>query len=197
MLAVWRHKSALKAAEGIHMSQPAVTGAVSALETLIGQPLFTRTPRGMEPTQAGQLFCARAQAAVAHLEAAEVFLNARRGGHRLPMHRLVSEGQLRALSAIIETGGFSQAARRLGLAQPSVHRAARELETLCGLTLFRRTPGGIEPTAEAREVARRGDLFGRELQAGVDELAELKGVVDGTLSIGALPLARSEWLPRT
>ena len=193
--AVYRYKSALKAADVVHMSQPAVTGAVASCERLLDAALFTRTSRGMEPTRAGHVFCRRIEAAMAHLKAAEALLHQKRGGARIPIHRLVTDGQLRALSAVIETGGFSEAARRLNLAQPSVFRSARELETLVGVPLFRKDGATVEPTPEARLLARHGDLALRELTLGLDELAELQGVIEGSITVGALPLARSKWLP--
>jgi DNA-binding transcriptional LysR family regulator len=48
-------------------SQPAVTQALADLEALFGAPLFTRSPRGMEPTALGTLVLARAQTMLADL----------------------------------------------------------------------------------------------------------------------------------
>ena len=195
VLAVHDHGSALKAADNIHMSQPSVTDAIAACEADIGTALFTRTARGMVPTSAGVTFCKRIALAFEHLQQAETLIRQKRGKATAPLHRLVSEVQLKALSAVVEAGGFHQAARRIGLSQPSVHRAARELETLCGVPLFRRDGAGVEATAEARALARFADLCFGELSSGLAEVRELQGVVDGQLAVGALPLARSQWLP--
>ena len=195
VLAVHEHGSALKAAGFVHMSQPAITDAVAACEADMAAALFTRTSRGMAPTVAGEVFCARITLAFDHLKQAEDLIGQKRGKGAAPLHRLVNEVQLRALSAVIEAGGFHQAARRLNLSQPSVHRAARELETLCGTALFRRDGAGVEATAEAHALARFADLCFSELSNGLDEIRELQGIVDGQLNIGALPLARSKWLP--
>ena len=43
-----------KAAERIFASQPAVSGHIKALEEELGLPLFVRTPRGMQLTEAGK-----------------------------------------------------------------------------------------------------------------------------------------------
>lgn len=199
VLAVHETGSALAAAARIHMSQPAVTAAVSALERDLSAILFTRSNTGMTATGAGRIFCARGAAAVAHLKAAEAMIRARRNpaaqGPAPVLHRLIGEGQLRALSAVIEAGGFSSAARRLGLSQPSVYRAAKELAALCGLPLWESRGASVVPTPEARELARLGRLCFAELASAVDELREHEGVTDGRLNIGALPLARSQWLP--
>jgi DNA-binding transcriptional LysR family regulator len=139
---------------------------------------------------------ARGRAAIDHLRQAEAMIRQRGNKAIAPFHRLVSEVQLRALSAVIETGGFSPAARRLGLSQPSVHRAARELETLCGCPLWRRSGAGVEATQEARELSRHAGLCFNELQAAIEDIREIRGLIDGHLNVGALPLARSKWLPQ-
>lgn len=195
VLGVFEQGSALKAAGFVHMSQPAVADAVAACEHDVGVALFTRSSRGMTPTEAGKVLCARIDSAFEHLKTAEAEIARRRGKGAVPLHRLVTEGQLRALSAIVGAGGYHAAARQLGLSQPSVYRAARELETLCGIPLFRRDGAGIETTHEAVGLARLGDLCFRELSNGLDEIRELQGIVDGSLNIGALPLARAKWLP--
>jgi LysR family transcriptional regulator, regulator for genes of the gallate degradation pathway len=193
--AIYQYRSALKAADHVHMSQPAVTGALAALERDIGARLFERTSRGMVPTGAGEAFCARITSAFAYLKSAEAMIGqVRKSG--TPLHRLISEGQLRALGAVIEAGSFSEAGRRLGLSQPSIHRAVRELETLCGVALFRRHSAGLEASFEGRELSRYGALCMAELAIGLDELKEIEGVIEGNITIGALPLARSQWLPQ-
>ena len=50
-----------RAAERLHLSQPAVSGHVKALEGELGVRLFERAPTGMELTNAGRELLARAQ----------------------------------------------------------------------------------------------------------------------------------------
>ena len=196
-LAVFETGSSLKAAESARLSQPAVATALAALEKDLDARLFERTARGMSPTEEGRLFCARLQAAFDCLKTAESELQALKGEARpsAPLHRLVTETQLRALSAMVEAGGFSDAARRLGLAQPIIHRAARDLEQLCGVDLWRREGPAISPTPAAHRLARQARLFHHELESGLAEIRELQGRMEGALNIGALPLARARWLP--
>src|SRR5438132_12146108 len=47
--------SVTRAAEALHLTQPAVTQHVRALERELGARLFDRTERGMRLTQAGQV----------------------------------------------------------------------------------------------------------------------------------------------
>lgn len=53
-LAVAEERHMGRAAERLHMAQPPLTRQIHALEEELGAPLFTRTPKGMELTEAGQ-----------------------------------------------------------------------------------------------------------------------------------------------
>ena len=53
-LAVYRAGSVSGAAKLRNLTQPAVSQQLAALETLVGGPLFTRVPKGMQPTARGQ-----------------------------------------------------------------------------------------------------------------------------------------------
>jgi DNA-binding transcriptional LysR family regulator len=67
-LAIHRNGSVTEAARQLHMSQPAVTQQLQALETLAGRRLFRRMPRGVDPTPAGREL---AEQVGAHLDAVE------------------------------------------------------------------------------------------------------------------------------
>ena len=111
------------------------------------------------------------------------------------MYRNVTASQLKALIAVVETGGFSLGARRLGLAQPTVHRAAKDLEGVCQCEFFRRAARGIEPTEAAQTMARFARLTFGEVRQAFEEVAELQGNTNSRVALGCLPLARSEFLP--
>lgn len=190
--AVCRYGSALQAADHVHMAQPSVTAAVTALENEVGAILCQRTSKGMTPTAEGTAFVTRIRRALDHLKDAEGLIAVRRADRaRIPLARLVTGTQMRALAACIGSGSYSAAARRLGLAQPSVHRSVRDLETLCGVPLITQ-----QPTLEGRELARHFALYHSELAMGMDEIHEVQGRMAGTVTVGALPLARSGWLPQ-
>lgn len=55
-LEVARRKSVVRAAESLHMTQPAVSRAIRELEETIGAPLFDRSRRGARLTGRGEMF---------------------------------------------------------------------------------------------------------------------------------------------
>src|SRR6516164_3834796 len=68
--AVVRHGSFTKAAQRLHVAQPAVSAQIRRLETELGTTLLERTTRRVALTYAGELFLARARQALAQLDAA-------------------------------------------------------------------------------------------------------------------------------
>ena len=185
-----RQESLAGAARAINLSQPAVTQAVKRIETQAGAALFERHTTGMVPTGAGRLFATRIERALEFIAQAE-----RTIGAPAPLSRIASTVQLRALIGVAETSSFSAAARHLGLAQPSVHRAVRDLETLCGRPLVTRGAHGVAPTREAKMLSRSASLAFAEIRQGFEEVREQDGIMDGRLWIGSLPLAISYPLP--
>jgi len=51
--ALGRERNLGRAAAGLGMSQPAATRLLQQAEDTVGEPLFTRLARGMEPTPSG------------------------------------------------------------------------------------------------------------------------------------------------
>jgi DNA-binding transcriptional LysR family regulator len=186
------------AAARCHLSQPAATQGISGLERALGTQLLVRRTRELAPTPAGALFAARVEAALEHLArgaraaARAGRAEARRGG----FDRLLTAAQLRALVAVANSGSFTLAARELGVAQPTVHRAARTLEALAGTPLFTATAVGVELTAAAQGLVLGAKLAQAEIRQGIDEIARATGAGDGSFTLGSLPLARSSIVPR-
>tara|TARA_R110002049_G_scaffold54869_21_gene152406 strand:+ start:920 stop:2119 length:1200 start_codon:yes stop_codon:yes gene_type:complete len=183
-----------RAARAVHLSQSAVTQAVVRLEQTAGAALFERTVDGMRATAAGQLFVRRIRRAFGYLQRLD-----RQLGDTTPvtgpLFRTATATQLRALIAVVRFGGFSLAARELGVAQPSVHRAAKDLERLTGVSLFQRTATGTEATRLARNLARSASLGFAEIRHAFEEVAEVHGQVRGVITVGCLPLGRAGLLP--
>ncbi len=185
------------AAENIFLSQSALTQALRKLEETAGTALFDRAGFGVTETAAGKGLIRRARRAIELLAAAEREIRAKYARHAdgMALHRHVTASQLRALVAVVDSGGYSTAARQLGLAQPTVHRAAKELEGLIGIELFPRAARGVEPSEAACTLARCASLVFAEIRQGFEEVWELQGRTDSRVAVGSLPLVRSEFLP--
>lgn len=88
---------------------------------------------------------------------------------------------LRVFLAVVDTGSFTAAAKRLGTGQPAVSHAIKQLEGALGAALFRRQPGGVTLTGGGRQLAdgaRAGfDIVDRSLRGfharGQDNRVEL------------------------
>jgi DNA-binding transcriptional LysR family regulator len=74
-----RHQSFGRAAQALHLSQPAVSHHIRHLERELGQRLLERVGKRALPTAAGDLLLAHAARAFAELEAARQALQERRG----------------------------------------------------------------------------------------------------------------------
>ena len=69
--------------------------------------------------------------------------------------------QCRYFLALCEEGSFTRAARRCGVAQPSLTRAIRNLERELGEPLFERRPDGATLTAYGEKIFPYFDAISR------------------------------------
>ncbi|MCO6382918.1 LysR family transcriptional regulator [Oceanicola sp. 502str15] len=193
------------AADMVHLSQPAVTHAIAKIEKNLGAKLFDRRPDGMFCTRAGQLFRRRAERMIDLLQegAAEAARRAGRdekfageGAARKDFHGALTPVHLRTLLAMATAGNYSQAARALGVSQPSVHRAAKDLQRLAGIRFFESNRRGVALTLPGELLARQARLAAAELQQAVYEIAEAQGREATRITVGAMPLARTAILPQ-
>lgn len=186
---VVRHASVTRAAALHNLSQPAVTQAIAKLERTADLTLFQRAAQGLHPTEAGQMLARRVERALNRLDAAMLPISS-----RLPLTATAT--QLQALIAVRELGGFTLAARKLGIAQPTVHRSVSQLESEAGRQLFDRGPTGLRPTRACLALTDAARLAMAELDQAAMELAELSGRDVGRIVVGSMPLSRSYILPR-
>lgn len=77
--------------------------------------------------------------------------------------------QLRYAVEIERTGSITKAAQNLYMGQPNLSKAVRDLEGETGITIFRRTRKGVEPTEPGREFLS----YARTILSQMDELESL------------------------
>ncbi len=183
----------------MYLSQPAITQAIAKLETALFVPLFERRSDGMFVTECGGIFLERVDRALNLVQfgAKEaVRIGLKKGGRSFTnFDQLLTTAQLRALVAVADAGNFTLAARAAGISQPSLHRTARDLERLSGMTFFNKTSQGIELTRAAQMLAQQAKLAFGELEQGFEEVEEWRGKDVGSIVVGTMPLARTFILP--
>ncbi|WP_315859657.1 LysR family transcriptional regulator [Pseudorhizobium xiangyangii] len=187
--AVAELKSLTQASEKWHLSQPAVTQAINKLERETGGALFERTRGGLFLTSRGEILLRRVESAFGLLDPIIKDISPR-------LRISLTYAQLQALIAVSESENFTLAARRMGLAQPTVHRAVTQIEQEAARSLFERTSFGILPTRLCQALAQAARLAIYELDQADAEFAEFDGGEAGSVVIGAMPLSRSALLPR-
>lgn len=178
--AVMEHGSATSAAKAVNLTQPALSQAIAKLEARTSCPLFAREPTGMRPTEPALLLWPRAKKAVQLI-----------GSHR------VTATQIRAFVALARHGSYSVAAENVGLAPASLHRAVADLSQALSEKLVERRGRHLVLTRKGDARARKFGLALAELRSGFSEVSEWLGVAGGTITIGAMPLSRARWLPRS
>src|SRR5262245_10282696 len=104
--------------------------------------------------------------------------------------------QIRDLLAVAEKGSLRAAARQLALAQPSISRSIRELERELGAPLLERQARGTVLTPTGRLFARRASAAAAELRKARDEIAQLHGDAEGSVSVGLSSVPLLAFLPK-
>jgi len=197
---VFRHRRISAAADVVHLSQPAATQSLARVENLLKARLFERHPQGMFPTEVGKIFEPRLERIIEHLRRGDSLARKKASKTadqtpRASFHKFCSPVQLRALLAIWKTGSFSLAAAELGVSQPGVHRAMRELAALSGLMLFDQTRRGVVLTASAEVFVHQVSLAINEFRQAIFEINEHLGCDVTRINVGSLPLSRTAILP--
>jgi DNA-binding transcriptional LysR family regulator len=101
----------------------------------------------------------------------------------------------RSFLEVLRTGSFSGAARRMGVAHPTVRRHVTDLESALGARLFVRSPAGLVPTEAALAMRPAAEA----MEAAAEHLARTATgsgqAVAGTVRITASEIMGAEVLP--
>ncbi len=91
--------------------------------------------------------------------------------------------QLRAFLTVVEQQSIRAAARELGVSQPAITSAMRELEADLGVPLLERSVAGVRCTPYGQAFAPRARLMLSEMQSSRDELTQLRDGDVGRVSV--------------
>lgn len=106
--------------------------------------------------------------------------------------------ELRHLEQILEicrAGGFSGAARKLQISQPTLSKSIARLEEQLSLKLFERSNGAARPTAYGAFVAQRAEALLQGVAALSRDLEQLARGEEGRIRIAVGPASRLKPLP--
>jgi LysR family transcriptional regulator of gallate degradation len=189
-----------RSAEHLYRASSAVARSVAALEQSLNTQLFERKGRGMLLTAAGEVVRLRADRIDAELRGVRddaVRLRDRAGTRPKVggIEALLNERRLQAAALLAEMHYMPSVAQAMGTSQSAVSQAIARLEDMLGQRLFLRTAHGMLPTDAGRRWIEHFERVLAELRHIPEDIAALDGVVQGTVTIGALPLARSQLLP--
>ena len=196
--AVIRSGSTGAAARQLGLSQPAVSDALSKLETETGTRLLERGADGSTGTEAGKLLHRRVARMLRQIEQGIAHLG-EIGGTAIDTRaitRLLTTTQIRYHIAIAEHGSFRAAARHLGIAEPTLHRTARDFERGFRVVLYRRQLRGMAATEAGTHLALRLRVALREIDQALAEIANAQGLAEGRIAFGCLPMMPKQLLAR-
>lgn len=108
----------------------------------------------------------------------------------------VTVRQIEAFLALAESGSFSLAAEKIGLSQPSLSKAIRDLEEAVGASLFHRTTRRVELSQAGLAFLGGATRTMDELQGALTEVRDTAHLRRGRMRIAAPPFLASTVLPR-
>ncbi|HZX83650.1 MAG TPA: LysR family transcriptional regulator, partial [Reyranella sp.] len=108
---------------------------------------------------------------------------------------LPSLERLRALREVARLGGFSAAARALGLTQPAVSNHVRLLEQQLGTRLLERIGKTARPTREGETLIAASARAFAEIDRALDEIARANAAISGPVVLATGATATTHLLP--
>lgn len=109
---------------------------------------------------------------------------------------MLSLTQLEVFVAVVESGGFSGAAKRLYMSQPSVSNHVRNLESSLGVRLVQRSSQGARPTPAGELVAAYAGRIFEQLASLEQEVASHRDLGAGRLVVAGTTTLATHLLPR-
>jgi LysR family transcriptional regulator of gallate degradation len=199
-IAVSNHGSIARAAEELFRVSSAVTRSIAELEQALGLPLFERRARGVVANAYGESVLLRARRIEHEFDLASEQLVARGGvkaSHDLhsTFASILNGRRLAILASLAERRSITAVAREFGVTQPGISAALKDLEVACGVPIFERSARGMAPTQAGEILIFHCRRVLSELRHIMPDLAAIEGRLQGSITVGALPLGRTHILP--
>ena len=102
---------------------------------------------------------------------------------------------MRTIVAVAEAGSVRGAARRLGLSQPALTKSLGQLERELGAALVQRSARGTQFTELGKAMLARARAIDAELRRADEEVGQLRGLAQGSVSVGVSAAAAIVLLP--
>lgn len=199
--AVVREGGIRPSSESLLRAASAISRSIGLLERLLDAQLFERKAGGMLLTSVGELVHARFERIEQELgivleEASTTRVRRQDDAFTaVAVDALFDERRLLALSLLAELHHMPTVGRHLGISQPAVSAVLSRVEGALGLKLFLRTARGMMPTDAGARWVNRFDRALAELRYLAADVAAAKGSLEGVITVGTLPLARTRMLP--
>jgi LysR family transcriptional regulator of gallate degradation len=187
-----------RSSESLFRASSAVARSVAALEESLEVRLFERKGRGMLLTAAGETVRLRADRIEAELREVRdeaIRLRDKAGAKVGGVEALLNERRLQAAALLAEMHYMPSVALAMGASQSAISQAIARLEDMLGRPLFMRTAHGMLPTEAGRRWIDGFERVLAELRHIPEDIAAMAGIVQGVVTIGALPMGRSQLLP--
>jgi DNA-binding transcriptional LysR family regulator len=107
----------------------------------------------------------------------------------------INVGQLKSFLAVLEEGGFTAAAHKLGLTQSGVSQAVAALEESLGVVLLLRNRGRVAPTAAGAAIQSDARQALEAIERVRHRAQVLIGLQSGRVRVGSVASAAARLLP--
>ncbi|HBT34449.1 MAG TPA: LysR family transcriptional regulator [Pusillimonas sp.] len=198
--AICKEGSMKRAGDALRRSRSAISHAIDELESEIGFSLFERNPHGMLLTEFGSILYRRVEFAFQEMAVARRSLEALDASRRLsanaPVFSLaISLQRLNIFLTFAQLRHMSAVARELGISQPAVSMALRDLEQSIGIALYEQVAGSFRFTRSGDVLLSHLKRALVQLRLAQAEMNGLKGRYEGSIAVGALPFGGASILP--
>lgn len=190
--------SITRSADLLFRAQSAVTRSIHDLEQQLGVALFERKARGMLLNEFGRLVLKRTRRIEEELSAGqyELAMPSRQSSSALHLQVLMNERRLQTFVELTDHHHLATVAALRGVTRAAISASVHELESQLKARLFERSAKGLLPSDAGLRLAFRARRALSELRVVPQDIAAMQGTMEGTVTIGALPLARTVLLPQ-